>query len=251
MFDKAAPWISAAPAAAWLVRSGVARLGHVLDPYPSFCFNALQIKPSISKKCKPKPMQQKSIWQITANLVLSISMLVLSVTHANAAETPNTVEPYKIQPGDVLSISVWKEEELSLDIIVRPDGQISVPLAGEISAAGDSVENLRMQISAKLEKYIADPVLTVSVRSLSGNKIFVIGKVNRPGQFSIVRNIDVMQALSMAGGTSTYAALNDIKILRRENGKLSAMSFKYGEVEKGKRLEQNILLKAGDVVVVP
>ena len=94
-------------------------------------------------------------------------------------------------------------------------------------------------------------MVTVSVQQLTGNTVYVIGKVNRPGVFPIVRNVDVMQALSMAGGTSTYAALNDIKILRRENGKLSAMSFKYAEVEKGKRLEQNIVLRAGDVVVVP
>jgi len=196
-------------------------------------------------------MQQKSIWQITVNLILSISTLLLSAALAHATEAPNTVEPYKIQPGDVLSISVWKEEDLSREIVVRPDGQISFPLAGEISAAGDSVENLRERIAEKLQKYIPDPVLTVSVRQLLGNMVYVIGKVNRPGQFAIVRNIDVMQALSMAGGTSTYAALNDIKILRRENGQLSAMSFKYAEVEKGKRLEQNIILRAGDVVVVP
>jgi len=193
-------------------------------------------------------MQQKSIWQIAFTLVLVLSTTILSVTHANDTDV---VEPYKIQPGDVLSISVWKEEELSKDIIVRPDGQISVPLVGEIRAAGDSIENLRLRITEKLKKYIPDPVLTVSVQQLQGNRIYVIGKVNRPGQFTIVRNIDVMQALSIAGGTSTYASLNDIKILRRENGKLRAMSFKYAEVEKGKRLEQNIILQAGDVVVVP
>ncbi len=140
---------------------------------------------------------------------------------------------------------------MTRDVIVRPDGQMTFPLVGEISAAGDSVENLRAQVTEKLNKYIPDPVVTVSVRRLDGNKVYVIGKVNRPGEIQVVRNLDVMQALSVAGGTSTYAALNDIKILRRENGKLRAMSFKYAEVEKGKRLEQNIILQAGDVVVVP
>ena len=172
-------------------------------------------------------------------------------TPAFAAQEDGAVEQYAIQPGDELQISVWKEEDLIQRVIVRPDGRITFPLVGEATAAGSSIENLRLLISEKLKKYIPDPVVTVSVQQLTGNTVYVIGKVNRPGVFPIVRNVDVMQALSMAGGTSTYAALNDIKILRRQNGKLRAMSFKYAEVEKGKRLEQNIVLRAGDVVVVP
>jgi len=180
-------------------------------------------------------------------LVISLALVAPTIPYAQAGQSPI----YKLQPGDTLGVSVWKEEELTLGVIVRPDGKITFPLAGEVNAAGDSVEHLRSEITAKLKKYIPDPVVTVSVTKLTGNIVYVIGKVNRPGQFTILRNVDVMQALSMAGGTSTYAALNDIKILRRENGKLSAMSFKYAEVEKGKRLEQNIVLQAGDVVVVP
>ena len=183
-------------------------------------------------------------------LTLIVSSLALH-TGTFAAEDSKVVDHYKIQPGDVLAVSVWKEEDLIQEVIVRPDGQITFPLVGEAKAAGNSIENLRLLISERLKKYIPDPVVTVSVRQLAGNTIYVIGKVNRPGVFPIVRNVDVMQALSLAGGTSTYAALNDIKILRRENGKLRAMSFKYAEVEKGKRLEQNVVLQAGDVVVVP
>ena len=183
-------------------------------------------------------------------LTLIVSSLALH-TGTFAAEDSKVVDHYKIQPGDVLLVSVWKEEDLIQEVIVRPDGQITFPLVGEAKAAGNSIENLRLLISERLKKYIPDPVVTVSVRQLAGNTIYVIGKVNRPGVFPIVRNVDVMQALSLAGGTSTYAALNDIKILRRENGVLRALSFKYAEVEKGKRLEQNIVLQAGDVVVVP
>ncbi len=170
---------------------------------------------------------------------------------ANAGPAEPVADWYLVQPGDVLLVSVWKEEDLTQQVIVRPDGQITFPLVGEAAAAGNSIESLRLLIADRLHKYIPDPVVTVSVQQLIGNTVYVIGKVNRPGVFPIVRNVDVMQALSMAGGTSTYAALNDIKILRRENGKLRAMSFKYAEVEKGKRLEQNIVLRAGDVVVVP
>jgi len=188
--------------------------------------------------------------------LLTKTVILLSTFFLNsllmAGETGKTVlDAYQIQPGDQLLISVWKEEDMTREAIVRPDGRITFPLAGEITAAGDSVENLRLLISEHLEKYIPDPVVTVSVRQLTGNMVYVIGKVNRPGVFPIVRNVDVMQALTMGGGTSTYAALNKIKILRRENGKLIAIPFEYGDVEKGKHLEQNILLKAGDVVVVP
>ena len=159
---------------------------------------------------------------------------------------------YSINPGDVLSVSVWKEEDLNQEVIVRPDGYISFPLVGEAKAAGSSIEALRKLITQRITKYIPDPVVTVSIRQLSGNKVYVIGKVNKPGEFVVLRNVDVMQALSMAGGTSTYAALNKIKILRRESsGRLKAISFEYGDVEKGNNLEQNIVLKAGDVVVVP
>ena len=190
----------------------------------------------------------------TKFLATILTVIVASLalhTGTLAAEDSKAVDHYKIQPGDVLLVSVWKEEDLIQEVIVRPDGQITFPLVGEAKAAGNSIENLRLLISERLKKYIPDPVVTVSVRQLAGNTIYVIGKVNRPGVFPIVRNVDVMQALSLAGGTSTYAALNDIKILRRENGKLRALSFKYAEVEKGKRLEQNVVLRAGDVVVVP
>jgi len=189
--------------------------------------------------------------KLLAKTVILLSTLFLSSLLMAEGTGDTVLDAYQIQPGDQLLISVWKEEDMTREVFVRPDGRITFPLAGEIMAAGNSVENLRLLISERLEKYIPDPVVTVSVRQLTGNMVYVIGKVNRPGVFPIVRNVDVMQALTMGGGTSTYAALNKIKILRRENGKLIAIPFEYGDVEKGKHLEQNILLKAGDVVVVP
>jgi polysaccharide export outer membrane protein len=191
--------------------------------------------------------QTKSLSIVLMFVVGSLSLHL----EAFAADESPALARYTIQPGDVLSVSVWKEEDLSQEVIVRPDGQISFPLVGEARAAGDTIENLRLLIADRLKKYIPDPVVTVSAKQLTGNIVYVIGKVNRPGQFPILRNVDVMQALTMAGGTSTYASLNSIKILRRENGKLRAIPFEYGDVEKGKNLEQNIVLKAGDVVVVP
>jgi polysaccharide export outer membrane protein len=180
-----------------------------------------------------------------------LSFLLIAATFGSPTFAAQGDELYSINPGDVLSVSVWKEEDLNQEVIVRPDGYISFPLVGEAKAAGSSIEALRKLIAQRITKYIPDPVVTVSIRQLSGNKVYVIGKVNKPGEFVVLRNVDVMQALSMAGGTSTYAALNKIKILRRENGRLRAISFEYGDVEKGNNLEQNIVLQAGDVVVVP
>ena len=184
-----------------------------------------------------------SRFMATVFLLLTLSLIVQPARSAAA---------YLIQPGDILLISIWKEEEMNREVIVRPDGMISFPLIGEATAGGKTVQALRDEIAQKLKQYIPEPVVTVSVRQLTGNKIYVLGKVNRPGEFPIVRDVDVMQALSIAGGTSTYAALNKIKILRRKaDGSLTAIPFRYGDVEKGEKLEQNIILQPGDVVVVP
>lgn len=158
---------------------------------------------------------------------------------------------YLIQPGDVLEISVWKEEDLLKSVLVRPDGGMSFPLAGNVQAAGKSVVEVQSLIEQKLTKYIPDPVVTVSTQQLSGNKVYVIGKVAKSGEVIANRNMDVVQALSVAGGMTPYAAANKIKILRRKNGKLTAIPFEYGDIEKGDNLQQNIILQSGDVVVVP
>jgi len=172
-------------------------------------------------------------------------LLLPSLT--SAADT----NAYLIQPGDVLEISVWKEEDLLKQVLVRPDGGMSFPLVGNVQAAGKSVVDLQSLVTEKLAKYIPDPVVTVSTQQLSGNKIFVIGKVARPGEIVANHYMDVVQALSVAGGMTPYAAANKIKILRRSNGKLTAIPFKYGDIEKGDNLEQNIILRSGDVVLVP
>ena len=158
---------------------------------------------------------------------------------------------YRVQPGDLLTVSVWKEEGLQLEILVRPDGEISVPLAGEIQTAGKTIADLRQEIAERMKGYIPDLVVTVSAKQLSGYKIYVVGKVGKPGEFVLSGRVDVMQALSMAGGAIRFAGLKDIKILRREGGAERAIPFDYTLVEQGRGLEQNILLEVGDVVVVP
>lgn len=172
---------------------------------------------------------------------------------ATAKDAQETVsrETYIVQPGDILTISVWREKDLQGELAVRPDGGINFPLAGDIVVAGKTIEQIQKDVAAKLTKYVPDPVVTATVKQSQGNKIYVVGKVNKPGEFASNRTIDVMQALSMAGGPNPFASVNKIKIIRRVNGEQKIFYFKYSRVEKGEDLEQNIILQGGDVVVVP
>ncbi len=158
---------------------------------------------------------------------------------------------YSLQPGDILDISVWKEPDLQREVLVRPDGGISFPLVGNIKAKNSTVQDVNKAIATRLAKYIPDPVVTVSLKQMLGNRVYVVGKVLKPGEFLINRNVDVMQALSMAGGLNPFAAGDEIMILRRTNGVQKSIPFRYRGVVEGKDLAQNIVLKPGDVVVVP
>ncbi|MCP3670184.1 MAG: polysaccharide export protein [Gammaproteobacteria bacterium] len=158
---------------------------------------------------------------------------------------------YFLQPGDILEISVWKEPDLQREVLVRPDGGISFPLVGNIRAKNNSIQGVNKELTSRLAKYIPDPVVTVSLKQMLGNRVYVVGKVLKPGEFLINRNIDVMQALSMAGGLNPFAAGDEIKILRRVKGAQKSISFRYDKVVDGTDLAQNIILKPGDVVVVP
>ncbi len=171
-------------------------------------------------------------------------LLIASVASAQESS-------YKINPGDVLEISVWKEEGLEREVLVLPDGKISFPLAGHLKAAGRSPEEVQKALSERIKKYIPDPVITVTVRAVAGNKIYVIGQVQRPGEFQAGQRIDVIQALSQAGGLTPFADEDKIVVLRRENGNQIALPFDYSKVKKGRRLEMNVILISGDVVVVP
>ncbi|MFT4584201.1 MAG: polysaccharide export outer membrane protein [Gammaproteobacteria bacterium] len=171
---------------------------------------------------------------------------VLFGLEANAAEGD-----YLIQASDILFVSVWKEEDLQAEVLVRPDGKFSFPLTGDIAAASHTIENVRATVATKIEQYIPDPVVTVTLRQSLGNRIFVLGKVNRPGDFPLSNDLDVMQALALGGGLATFADANEISILRREGGAQKAIGFNYQDVEYGNMLEQNILLEPGDIVVVP
>ena len=171
---------------------------------------------------------------------------------AFAADTLPTTDLYRVNPGDVLQITVWKEQDLQKELLVNPDGHFAFPLAGDVIATGRTVDEIRQELTEKLSKYIPDVVVTVATLQLNGNKVYVLGQVNRPNEFVMTRALDVMQAISMAGGPTPFAKLDDIKVLRRGNGGTQiAIPFKYSDVQEGKKLDQNIMLRAGDTVVVP
>lgn len=162
-----------------------------------------------------------------------------------------TLPGYHLQPGDVITVSVWKETDLQTEVLVRPDGFFSFPLAGEVDAVGKTVDDIRLVLVERLKRYIPTPVVTVAIKSIGGNRIYVVGKVNHAGDFPLSSPLDVMQAIALAGGTTSFAAINDIVILRRQNGGQQALHFHYSDVARGRELSQNVLLQSGDTVVVP
>jgi len=189
---------------------------------------------------------------LTLLTLVSLSVFaLLSTSIAIAQDNDEPRRPYTINPGDLLEISVWKEPDLQREVLVRPDGAFSFPLSGDIVAVGRTVEAVRRELTNQLETYIPDLVVTVTVAEINGNKIYVIGQVKTPGQFIVNPRVDVVQALSIAGGMTPYAEANNIKILRRRDGKQTILPFRYNDVVKGQNLEQNILLEVGDVVLVP
>jgi polysaccharide export outer membrane protein len=158
---------------------------------------------------------------------------------------------YLVGPGDILDITVWKDEALTKSVAVLPDGKIAFPLLGEVRAAGRTVAQIKEEIAEKVSAYVPDPTLSVEVKQVNSMLVYVIGRVNTPNRFSLNTNVNVLQALAMAGGLNPFAKRSQIKILRQEGGKTVIFPFKYDQVIEGTRLEQNIMLKRGDVIVVP
>jgi polysaccharide export outer membrane protein len=158
---------------------------------------------------------------------------------------------YRLNPGDILSISVWNEDALQQEVMVLPDGTISFPLVGILTVADRTPAQVQDELKEKLSRLIPDPEINLTVSAVEGNNIFIIGKVNRPGRFPMTSPTDVVQALSLAGGFTPYAETEKIQILRRTGAKQKVINFDYTKVAKGKALETNILLRSGDTIVVP
>lgn len=170
---------------------------------------------------------------------------------AEIAPPPPDQERYRLGPEDVLEVSVWKEPDMTKQLVVQPDGKIFYPLVGEIRAAGKTVKQLQEEISKRLEKFVTDASVTVILLKTQYYKFFVTGKVNKPGEFPVARPTSVLQAIAMAGGLTPFASPGNIKVVRRVGGMDEIYSFNYKDVSKGLLMSQDILLQPGDVVVVP
>jgi len=187
--------------------------------------------------------------KVVRDVVHTLTTYCLLIGTIGAASAQ--VTDYKLNPGDELAVSVWQEEALTTTVKVRPDGKFSVPLAGEIDAAGRSVAQVQNDIVTRLKKYIPDAVATVALVGMEGNKIYVIGQVGKPGAFVMNPTFTVLQALSLAGGLTPFAGANDIIVLRGSGAQQRLLPFRFADVSKGRSLEQNITLMAGDVIIVP
>ncbi len=187
--------------------------------------------------------------KITWSVVLLICCL--AVAGVAAAETDPADQDYRIGPGDVIDISVWKDEVMNKRVVVLPDGKISFPLIGILTAAGRTPAQLQKTLEKRVARYMPNPVVSVVVQQVNSLLVYVIGKVNSPGRFLLNSDIDVLQALALAGGLNPFAKGNQIKVLRKKGTETKILPFSYDKVSTGKRLEQNIMLQRGDVVVVP
>jgi polysaccharide biosynthesis/export protein len=194
---------------------------------------------------------------LLAGLLVSLSAEAQAQEKKTAAASPAgepTVDfgpDYIIGPGDQIDIAVWKDETLTKTVVVLPDGKISFPLIGEIKAAGRTVPQLKQEIAKKISPYAPDPIISIEVRQVNSMLVYVIGRVNTPGRLMLNTNVNVLQALTMAGGLNSFAKRDKIRIFRREGGKTTIFRFKYDEVTEGNELEQNIILQRGDIIVVP
>lgn len=170
-----------------------------------------------------------------------------------ARPSANPAEPdYRVGPGDIVEISVWKEPEVSSpSVVIRPDGKISLSLVGDLFVSGKTPMEIQAMLAEKLDPYIKSPNVTVTVKTIRSKKVYVLGEVARPGSFEITQPTTVLQILTEAGGLLPFAKQKAIYVLRNEGGKQQKLAFNYKDVVKGKRIEQNVQLQPGDTVVVP
>ena len=174
-------------------------------------------------------------------------------TAAAAAAKAGVAPPtdYVIGPDDHLSIFFWRDKGLSADVVVRPDGKISLPLLNDVEAAGFTPEQLRLRVTEDAKRYIEDPNATVVVRQINSRKVFITGEVEKPGPYPLTAPTTVLQLISMAGGLKEYANGKKIVVMRVENGRQMGYAFNYKAVINRKNMKQNIELKPGDTVLVP
>jgi polysaccharide export outer membrane protein len=198
-----------------------------------------------------------SLWgrDTTAQNIAEATAATTTDSSTRPIEGPTSIKPdesFVIGNDDVLSINVWKEQDLTRAVPVRSDGKISLPLIGEIQAAGRTPVQLEQDIAASLKSFITDPQVTVIVQQINSQKFNILGRVAKPGSYSLSAAVTVLDAIAAAGGFQDFAKQKDVYILRKDpNGTQSRIPFNYKDVIRGKHPEENINLKPNDTIVVP
>lgn len=170
---------------------------------------------------------------------------------SGAGKADSNSATYLLSPGDVVMVSVWQEDSLRQEATVLPDGSITFPLAGRIDVAGLDVTAVEKQVAAKLEKFLPDPNVSVVVKSIAGNLVYVQGKVIKPGPVQMAGPTAVLQALSMSGGLDKFADESEIKVVRGTGASQKILPVRYRDLVSGRDMSTNIQLQAGDTLVVP
>lgn len=194
------------------------------------------------------PVMKSIFTKITYPFPVLITALVCLVV---ASWAHGDEGAYLLNPGDELEISVWGDEALHRQVVVLPDGSITFPLAGRLKVKNLTSTAVERLLVGHLEKYVPDPVVTVTVTAPTGHRIYLVGKVKAPGAYTMSGPMNVMQALSLGGGLDKFADEDQILIIRQTGGNVQPLKFDYNEVASGKSLEANIVLQAGDIIVVP
>jgi polysaccharide biosynthesis/export protein len=214
------------------------------------------MRKQISKTSRGITAEQLALWAALALAMAAVPTRAQDTKQQSTmeakAKAPATADPnYVIGAQDVLDIDVWKEGELTRSVPVRPDGKISLPLLNDVQAAGLTPTQLSESITTELKKFITDPQVTVIVTQINSQRVYILGEMTRPGAYPLLPGMTVLQALSSAGGFTPFASMKKIYVLRNEGGKQEKFPFNYKDVVKGKNASENIVLKAGDQIVVP
>jgi polysaccharide export outer membrane protein len=207
-------------------------------------------------------MNKRVMWAAAALIAVGIPAAVSAQTagekpsvvaapRAAAVNVPKLPSDFVIGAEDVIGVLFWRDQDMSGDVTVRPDGMITLPLVGDIRAAGLRTDQLKAEVEQAAGKFITEPNVTILVRQINSRKVYITGEVSKPGAYPMTADRSVMQIIAMAGGLTEYADSNNIMILRTENGKQRSYKFHYKDVLRGKALPQNIQLQPGDTVVVP
>ena len=195
--------------------------------------------------------------RVVRGAVLGLAAAVLFAPAAGAQEQspdPSLPKPpadYVVGAGDVLGIVFWRDRDLTADVVVRPDGKISLALLNDVEVAGLTPDQVRERIVGRAREFVDDPNATVIVKQINSRKVFITGQVERPGTYPLTQPVTVLQLIAVAGGLREFANASDIVVVRLENGRQATFPFNYNDLKNRRNLAQNIELKPGDTVIVP